>query len=402
MNDVNFTKSINQETSSKNQIILNKKGKKIDICVLENNVICEKYLHETDNQSILGNIYAGVVKNVVDGMQAAFLDIGKEKNAFLPVKDAMPKIDVLKAGGQTIFPPISEALTVGQKILVQVRKEPVSEKGARVSTHITFPGNYVVLMPKTDIITVSQKISSDTRKKELKELVKKIIPNDFGIIVRTDAEEATEEELEEDIKNLLTNWNDILSKFEKSQGNELLYNDHNITYKVLRDLVNRKTEKIYCNSNDIYKELKKNAFPNLEIEYIQKENLYEELGLETEVINAEKRKLWLKCGGYIAIDKTEALTAIDVNSGKYTGKNDLEETTFKVNEQAAFEIMKQLRLKDIGGIIIIDYIDMQSEEDQHKILEIMKKEALKDRSKIDIKEFTKLNLVEMTRKKMYV
>lgn len=401
MNDVNFTKSINQETSSKNQIILNKKGKKIDICVLENNAICEKYLHETDNQSILGNIYAGVVKNVVDGMQATFLDIGEGKNAFMPVKDAAPKIDVIKENNEVEIPAISEIVTVGQKILVQVKKEPVSEKGARVSTHITFPGNYVVLMPNTDIITVSQKLSED-KKRELKELIKKIIPDNFGAIVRTDAEDVTEEELREDVSDLLVKWNAILEKFEKSQGKELIYNDHNITSKVLRDLVNRKTEKIYCNSNDICKDLMKNAPSNIKVEYIQTESIYKELGLETEVINAEKRKIWLKCGGYIAIDKTEALTAIDVNSGKYTGKDDLEETTFKVNKEASIEIMKQLRLKDIGGIIIIDYIDMQSKEDQQKILEIMKKEALKDRSKIDIKEFTKLNLVEMTRKKMYV
>lgn len=401
MENVNLTKSSENEEVSKNQIVVNKKGKNIDICVLENNIICEKYLHEIDNQSILGNIYVGIVKNVVDGMQAAFLDIGEEKNAFMPVKDALPKVDVLKEDSHIIIPSISDVVKIGQKILVQVRKEPVNEKGARVSTHITFPGNYVILMPETDIITVSQKISND-RKKELKELALGLIPKGFGAIIRTDAEEATEEELRKDIEDLLIKWKKILENFEKSNGKELIYNDHEITSKVLRDLVNRRTEKVYCNSNDICKELKKKAFPNLEIEYIQTGDLFEELGLTTQILNANKRKIWLKCGGYIAIDKTEALTAIDVNSGKYTGKDDLEETTFKVNEEAAIEIMKQLRLKDLGGIIVIDYIDMQSKEDQLKILEIMKEMALKDRSKIDIKEFTKLNLVEMTRKKMYV
>lgn len=401
MNDVNFTKSINQEASSKNQIILSKKGKKIDICVLENNVICEKYLHETDNQSILGNIYVGIVKNVVDGMQAAFVDIGEDKNAFLPVKDAAPKIDVSKETACIELPAISDTVKVGQKILVQVRKEPVNEKGARVSTHVTFPGNYVILMPETDIITVSQKISED-RKKQLKEIALNLMPKGFGAIIRTDAEQASEDELKKDIEDLINKWQEILEKFEKSNGRELIYNDHEITSKVLRDLVNRRTEKIYCNSNDICKDLKKKAFPNLEIEYIQTGDLFGELGLATQILNSSKRKIWLKCGGYIAIDKTEALTAIDVNSGKYTGKDDLEETTFKVNEEAAIEIMKQIRLKDIGGIIVIDYIDMQSKEDQMKILKIMQDKALEDRSKIDIKEFTKLNLVEMTRKKMYV
>lgn len=384
------------------QIVINKKSKKIDICVLEDNVICEKYLHDMENESILGNIYAGVVQNVVEGMEAAFVDIGASKNAFMPVKDALPKVDVLSNEDVKDVPSISDVVKVGEKILVQVRKEPVNEKGARVSTHITFPGNYIILMPNTNIITVSQKISSPDRKNALKIFIKEILPKDFGVIVRTDAEEVSDEEIRADLENLIEKWHKIVEKFEKSEGRDLIHNDHEITDKVLRDLVNRKTTKIICNSNDICKEFRKKAARWLEIEYIQTENLFQELGMKTEFENAEKRKIWLKCGGYIAIDKTEALTAIDVNSGKYTGRKDLEETTLRVNEEAAVEIMKQLRLKDIGGIIIIDYIDMTSKEDQDKVIETMKKEALKDRSKIEIKEFTKLNLVEMTRKKMYV
>ena len=384
------------------QIVINKKSRKIDICVLENNIICEKYVHDMDNESILGNIYAGIVQNVVDGMEAAFVDIGENKNAFMPLKDALPKVDVLKEIDINCNACISEVVKVGETILVQVRKEPVNEKGARVSTHITFPGNYIILMPNTDIITVSQKISSLERKNELKELMKEILPDGFGAIVRTDAENISNDKLKEDLEKLLNKWEKVINGFERSTGRECLYNDHEIAEKILRDLVNSKTTKIFCNSNDICNELKKNAVETLEIEYMQTGNLFLELGMQTEIENAEKRKIWLKCGGYIAIDKTEALTAIDVNSGKYTGKTGLEDTTFKVNEEAAIEIMKQLRLKDIGGIIVIDYIDMTSKEDQDKIIKIMKNEALKDRSKIDIKEFTKLNLVEMTRKKMYV
>lgn len=384
------------------EIIVNKKGKKIDICVIENNIICEKYVHDVENESILGNIYSGTVKNVVDGMQAAFIDIGASKNAFMPVKDAMPKIDIAKQDNIQIIPAISEISKVGDKVLVQVRKEPVSEKGARVSTHITFPGNYIILMPNTDIITVSQKILDLERKKELKKLVQELLPTGFGAIVRTDAESVDNEFIEQDLKLLLEKWDDVLERFEKSSESECLYNDHELADKIVRDLVNQKTTKIICNSMDICKQLNKNVYNDLKVEYIQTSNIFEYLGMQTEFENAEKRKVWLKCGGYIAIDKTEALTAIDVNSGKYTGKNDLEETTFKVNKEAAIEIMKQLRLKDIGGIVIIDYIDMTSKEDQNQIIELMKKEASKDRSKIDIKEFTKLNLVEMTRKKMYV
>ena len=385
-----------------NEIVINKKGKKMDICVVENNNICEKYLHDSENESILGNIYAGIVQNVVDGMQAAFVNIGTEKNAFMPVKDALPKVDVVKQNEEIKVVNISDVVSQGQKVLIQVRKEPVNEKGARVSTHITFPGNYIILMPETEIITVSQKISSDERKNELKALMSNLLPKGFGAIVRTDAEEVENEKIVNDLETLLKKWNEILTKFENSNGKELIYNDHEVANKVLRDLVNKKTVRITCNSSDMCKSLRKNAMDDLKIEYLQTEDLFKELGLQTEAENAEKRKIWLKCGGYIAIDKTEALTAIDVNSGKYTGKDDLEETTFKVNEEAAVEIMKQLRLKDIGGIIVIDYIDMYSKENQDKVIEIMKKEALKDRSKIDVKEFTKLNLVEMTRKKFYV
>ena len=323
------------------EIIINKKSKKIDICVVENNVICEKYVHDVENESILGNIYSGIIKNVVDGMQASFLDIGASRNAFMPVKDAMPKIDVVKEDEEQIVPAISEITKVGDKVLVQVRKEPVNEKGARVSTHITFPGNYIILMPNTDIVTVSQKIQDEKRKKELKELVQRLLPENFGAIVRTDAEDIEDSQIENDLKTLLSKWDDIIKKFEKSSGAECLYNDHELAYKIIRDLVNKKTTKIICNSADICKQLKKNIYNDLEIKYIQTGNLFEYLGMKTELENAEKRKVWLKCGGYIAIDRTEALTAIDVNSGKYTGKNDLEETTFKVNEEAAIEMINE-------------------------------------------------------------
>lgn len=384
-----------------NEIIVSKKSKKFDICVLENNVICERYEHEKDNESILGNIYVGIVKNVVDGMQAAFVDIGAAKNAFMPVKDALPKIDVAK---EEVFevPAISELLKEGEKVLVQVRKEPIGEKGARVSTHITFPGNYIILMPNTDIITVSQKISTDAKKESLKKLIKEILPNGFGAIVRTDAEFVGEDMLKKDLENLLERWNKILKDFEKTNESKMIYNDHELVEKILRDLVNTKTSKLICNCQELCEKFKIQSLESIEVEYIQTDDLFHKLGIATQVANTEKRKVWLKCGGYIAIDKTEALTAIDVNSGKYTGKDDLEATTLRVNEEAALEIMKQLRLKDIGGIIVIDYIDMSSRKDQEKIIEIMKEEAKKDRSKIDIKEFTKLNLVEMTRKRMYV
>lgn len=325
-----------------------------------------------------------------------------EKNTFLSIKDALPKVDVAKEE-LLIDKSMSEVLKVGDKLLVQVRKEPTAEKGARVSTHITLPGNYVVLMPNTEIITVSQKIESKDETKRLKEIAKNTLPSSFGVIVRTDAENIDKETLENDITEVLNKWSEIETNYKKTKEKGIIYDDHDIIEKTARDMVNKNTEKIYINDEKIYKKVKEIADKKkVEVELVNAPNIFEKFGLISELENVDNRKVWLNCGGYIAIDKTEALTAIDVNSGKYTGNSNLEQTALSVNIDAAIEIMRQIRLKDIGGIVIIDYIDLENKEDQEKVISTMKKEALKDRSRIDIKGYTKLNLVELTRKKMYV
>ena len=386
------------------ELIINKTNEKdeIEICVLENNKIAELYIHKGKNESIIGNIYCGIVQNIVDGMGAAFVDIGMEKNTFLSVKDAMPKVDVAKEE-LIIDKKMSEVLKVGDKLLVQVRKEPTAEKGARVSTHVTLPGNYIVLMPNTNIVTVSQKIDNDKESERLKEITRNVLPNGFGAIVRTDAENVEENLLKSDIKDVIEKWKNITKIYDSKKEKGIIYDDHNIIEKTTRDMVNKNTEKIYVNNEDIYEKVKEIADKkSAEIELLDVSNIFEKFGLVSEIENVENRKIWLDCGGYIAIDKTEALTAIDVNSGKYTGNNNLEQTALSVNIEAAIEIMRQIRLKDIGGIVIIDYIDLENKEDQLKVVNTMKKEALKDRSRIDIKGYTKLNLVELTRKKLYV
>ena len=320
------------------ELIVNKDDEKIDVCVLENNLIVEIYSYKQGEESILGNIYRGEVKDVVDGMQAAFIDIGLEKNAFIPIKDAIPKTDVTKES-QSIAFKISDVLHVGQKILVQVRKVPTSLKGARVSTHITIPGNYIVLMPNTDIITISQKVERNEEKDRLVEMLKRNIPEGYGAIVRTDAVGINEEEIKQ-----------VGLKSKES------------------------------------------------IQFVDSKNIIQDQGFMSSYESAFKRKIWLKCGGYIVIDKTEALTAIDVNSGKYVGNKNLEQTALIVNKEAAAEIMHQIRLRDVGGIIVVDYIDLLNKENQSQIIKIMQNEAKKDRSKIDIKGYTELNLVELTRK----
>lgn len=386
------------------ELILNNIDNKTEICVLENKQICELYIYEENKQNIMGNIYLGKVRNVVDGMQAAFIDIGMEKNAFISVKDAIPKIDITKHE-QIIDFKISEVLKEGDKILVQVKKVPTQEKGARVSTHITLPGNYIVLMPNVDIITISQKILDNIEKDRLVNYIKSVLPFGFGAIIRTDAKNISENELREDVDELLIEWENIKNNWISNNDIKLLYNEHELFSKVTRELINQKLEKIYINDENIYikieEYIKQKKLDNkLEVKYIDTNDIIEQFGLVTEKEKAFNRKIWLKCGGYIVIDKTEALTAIDVNSGKYVGNSNLEQTALAVNTEAAKEIMKQIRLKDIGGIIVIDYIDLIKKEDQKKIIEIMKKEAQNDRSKIDIKGYTELNLVELTRKMM--
>ncbi len=382
------------------QLILNKIGPCTSVYALEDNVLCEMYEENLDKKSTLGNIYRGRVEDIVNGMQAAFIDIGLEKKAFISTKDAMKKVDVTKEE-LDVTTKMSDVLKQKQSIMVQVKKEPTGEKGARVSTHITLPGKYVVLMPETDIITVSQKIENEEEIKRLKNIAKRTLNGKFGIIIRTDAEGLDDKTIEKDIKNVISTWNDI--KLRMNIGSEIgvLYDDNSIVNKALRDIANKTTERIFVNAKEIYDEVIE-KLPDIECVFYENIDLINQLGLETEISKAKERKIWLKHGGQIVIDKTEALTAIDVNSSKYTGSKDLESTTLSVNLEAAIEVMKQIRLKDIGGIIVVDFIDMKDKEHQSQILKLMRNEAKKDRSKVDIREFTELNLVELTRKKMYI
>ncbi len=380
------------------ELIVNDNEEKIDVCMLENDSISEIYSYESGEESILGNIYIGKVKDVVDGMQAAFIDIGLEKNAFIAIKDAVPKVDVTKVEQKIDFK-ISDVLHSGDKILVQVRKIPTATKGARVSTHVTIPGNYVVLMPNTNIITISQKIENDEERKRLINILKENIPNGFGAIIRTDACGIDESKIKNDMQEIIRKWQGIYDKYQDNTNIELLYNEHELVSKISRDLITKETKKIFVNTEELYSQfLDIGLKENVEIRLIQSKNVIEELGLTASYESAFKRKIWLKCGGYIVIDKTEALTAIDVNSGKYVGNKNLEQTALIVNKEAATEIMHQIRLRDVGGIIVVDYIDLSKKENQAQIIEIMQEEAKKDRSKIDIKGYTELNLVELTRK----
>lgn len=384
------------------EILIQSKNKEKDIALVENGNLIEYYKENSNIERNEGNIYVGIIKDVVEGMQAAFVDIGTDKNSFIHIKDMLPKIDetVRKYDNNTNIKDIAQK---GKKILVQVKKDSNEKKGARVSTHINLPGKYIALMPNTDIITISQKIENKQEQQRLIDIVKQNLSNGNGAIIRTSAENKDEKTIIEDIKKIEKKWDKILKTNVNPDDNKpkLIYKAEDIIEKMLIDLTDKKINKIIVNNKEEYIRLEKikkenTEYSNIEIE--QSKNVFTKYDIQKQIEKIDDRKIWLKCGAFITIDKTEALTAIDVNTGKYTGKNDLEETVCKVNKEATIEIAKQLRLKDIGGIIIIDYIDMKKEEHKKDIENLIKQELKKDRAKTQVEGFTKLDLMELTRK----
>ncbi len=390
------------------EIIINiDKQKNKTIMLVENGNLIEKYLENSEIKRLEGNIYVGRIQNVLQGMQAAFVDIGEEKNTFIHLKDLLPKLDTKTENPEEIVnnSNIKDIAKPGMKVLVQVKRDSTNKKGARVSTHINLPGRFVVYMPETNFITISQKIENEKERQRLMEIVKKSAPKNAGIIVRTSSVGKNENEIIQDIKKLEKEWNTIKESSEKVQNNQtdLLYKNSGIVKRILIDLIDQNVGKITVNNKKQYEDIKKilQDISNSKIELVLKEeNILDMYDLSTQLEKLNNRKIWLKCGGFITIDKTEALTAIDVNSGKYIGTKNLEQTVYTVNKEASTEIAKQLRLRDIGGIIIIDYIDMKEQEHKEKIIEVLKESLKKDRSKTQVVGFTELNLLEMTRKHM--
>lgn len=383
------------------------------IVVVENGKLIEKYQENYGEERLEGNIYLGKVENVLLGMQAAFVDIGKEKNTFIHIRDIIPKAS--NETGNKNEPlnkhNIKNYIKTGMPILVQIKKDATSKKGARVSTHINLSGRYAVLMPNSDFITISKKIEKETEKNRLLKIVKEIVPQNYGIIIRTSAKEKSEEEIKRDINNLIITWQEIVNKYEKVKKQttftpQLIYKNQGIIEKLIIDLIDQDLSKVIVNEEKTYENIKKvlekiALETDVKVELKKEKNILNIYEIQEQLEKANNRKIWLKCGGFITIDKTEALTAIDVNSGKYVGTKDLEKTIFTVNKEATIEITKQIRLRDIGGIIIIDYIDMENKEDKAKILEILEENLKKDRSKTQVIGFTPLDLLEMTRKHMW-
>lgn len=382
----------------KELVIVNGKENNKEIYLFENKELVERYI-ERERKTIAGNIYIGKVQNVLTGLRSAFINIGEGKNAFIHERDLPQNIN---AESDADIIPINKVLKSGMPLMVEVKRDSSTYKGPRVSTKITLSSRFIVFMPNTNFITISQKIENEEEKERLKDIVSKYIPENTGAIIRTVAENVSEKDLEEDIKRVLDKWNTIKNT-EVSEYPMIVYEKGGILRKTIIDLIDSGLDNIICETeelkeiiNDILSEINVNAKIEIDNDVALRFDIYK------RTKELEDRKIWLKSGGFITIDKTEALTAIDVNTGRYIGEDNLEDTINLVNQEAIVEIAKQLRLRDIGGIIIIDFIDMKEEESKNRIIEILKKEIKKDRSKVQIEEFTKLNLLELTRKNINI
>lgn len=393
-----------------NEIIVDVNADEIRVGILEDKELVEIHIERTNHKGLVGNIYRGKVSSVLPGMQAAFIDIGYEKNAFLYVGDAITQkeysddeIEVYRDYSEYN---ITDILKVGQEITVQVIKEPIGTKGPRVSTHITLPGRNLVLLPNADYVGISRRIENENERLKLKRIAEKLKPDNMGLIVRTVSEGKDEADFVEDVSFLTKLWSKIKKSEYSGPVPRCIHKDINLIYRSVRDLFTWNVDKFIINDEKEYfkvLELIEMISPALKtrVELFNKEyEIFDYYQIETKIERALARKVWLKSGGYIIIDKTEALTVIDVNTGKFVGDNNLEETVLKTNIEATREIAKQLRLRDIGGIVIIDFIDMNDAEHQQMVLDSLKQNLKNDRTKTIVLGMTSLGLVEMTRKKI--
>lgn len=362
--------------------------------ILEDGDLTDVLVEQTVSSGGVGNIYKGTVDNVVPGMQSAFVDIGLEKNAFLYAGD------IEGSDGET---DIRKLVKKGQDVIVQITKEAQGVKGARVTTGITLPGHFLVLMPYMDYVGISKKITDENEKERLKAVMNEIREEKFGYIVRTDAQGATREQLQNEIAYLSEIWKNICKNGKVKNAPALLYDEDSLLLSVVRDYFDESVDKLIVNEPEAYEEVRKIASvmtPALASRIQLKEApLFLTYGIENKLKKLLQRKVWLDSGAYLIMDYTEALTVIDVNTGKFTGDYDLNKTILKTNIQAAKEIARQLRLRAIGGIIVVDFIDMESEDDRKAVLDALEEASRGDKVKTNILGFAPLGLVELTRKK---
>jgi ribonuclease G len=391
------------------------------VALLDGGQVVEFYVEREQDASLVGNIYKGKIVKILPGMQSAFVDIGLEKAAFLYVADIKTdtdeyaplfeeedkenSVELLSKRGRAEMT-IDELIQEGQEILVQVSKDPIGSKGARVTSYITLPGRYLVLMPDVDHIGISRRIANEDERTRLKEMAEQIQPEGYGLIIRTASEESQEEDINKDLEFLQLLWKNIQERKDRVPARGLLYNDLDLVFRSIRDLMSQDVERLIIDSSDEYDRLidfVKTYFPKLLHKitlYEETEPIFDAFAVELDISRALGRKVWLKSGGYIVVDQTEAMAVIDVNTGKFVGKEGLEDTILKTNLEAVKEIAYQIRLRNLGGIIIIDFIDMEQPENREKLFNAFVDAMKKDRAKNTIFHITELGLIQMTRKRV--
>lgn len=389
------------------EILVDANGFSTRVAVVEDGAPVELYVEQEGAQRLVGNIYNGKVQNVLPGMQAAFIDIGLERNAFLYAGDIVMPDDAdeeIEREKIRSMRSIRDMLKPGQTIMVQVAKDPVGTKGARVTTHITLAGRSLVLMPTMDYVGVSRRIDKEEERTRLRRILTDIKPDNMGVIVRTASAGKSREAFVEDLESLKLLYEDIQKRARKQKAPSLLHAEQSLLFRTVRDLLMRDVDRVFVNDAGALERLREIAdvmAPKLKPRILlkQSEALFDRYDTEGKIDKALARKVWIKNGSYIIIDRTEALTCIDVNTGKFVGKDNLEKTITATNCEAAREIARQLRLRDIGGIIIIDFIDMERESNRSMVLNTLKTALKDDHTRSHVFGFTHLGLVEMTRKK---
>ncbi|MEA1961090.1 MAG: Rne/Rng family ribonuclease [Bacillota bacterium] len=364
------------------------------VAIIEDGRLVEVFW--ADQEESVGNIFKGKVKDVLPGLSCAFIDIGLSKNAFLYVGDI-----VGRSGKRSVN--IGDAVKSGQEMMVQVKKEAFSEKGARVTGDLTIPGHLLVLLPFQTDVSISRKIVGNQRRNYLRNLIEDVKPDEVGIIFRTACLEAEDEEILSELHGLLRVWDEVKKRCGNCKAPSLIYEDIDVIERALRDYLDGAIGKVVINNMKLKTKIdnfmqKKNLPYCFQVQYEEGE-LFEKYGLEKDIRKALRRKVWLKSGGYLIFDETEAMTVIDVNSGKFTGKDNFEETVHRINIEAAIEIPRQLRLRSIGGIIVIDFIDMKDKNNEDNVISIFRQELEKDKAHSRLMGMTSLGLMEMTRKK---
>jgi ribonuclease G len=412
----------------KNQIIIHSSGKQTRVALLENGELAQLFIESEDNQRTVGDIYLARVHKVMSGIRAAFIDVGMEKDAFLHFSDAGDHLGsyLMMLNGEKSVPSSAreelqnfnklsnnekqilagKMLKNNQNLLVQIVKEPIGSKGPRVSSDITIAGRFLVLIPMGEYIAVSKKISHNSERRRLKSTVGAMLPEGFGVIIRTVAQNQNKEALEEDMRTVLKKWERILNKLEKAKPPTLLYKDLDITESLIRDLFAKQYDRVLIDDYQLYKSVKSyvsqiapKMLPAVQL-YKGRDHIFDHVKIGQDVNSIFSPKVRMQSGGYLIFEQTEAMYVVDVNSGPYAAKEKQEDNSLKTNLEAAREIAKQLRLRDIGGIIVVDFIDLRDAKNRKKIYDELKKEFKKDQAKTNVIGMSDFGLIQITRQRI--